>query len=142
MRTSASTKAAKPAAKQDQDVVMIHSATDDGGYRVIRQRDNQLEVGTMHTLKDGQPIHGEVVSLTPRPEAPFVCDVKVEVPSPVHATDGAASAENTNKLRAMPEPMRLKNGPAQVASDTYRRGWDDIWGNASRSTSRKNTTLN
>ena len=59
-------------------------------------------------LVEGRPITGEVVSLRPRSDAPFVFDVKTELEPP----KSHAGAE----------------GPSQVATDSYREGWDKIWG--------------
>ena len=54
------------------------------------------------------------MSLQPRKEFPLLCDVKVELP--------AKAAE--------PEPARpSRSGPAQVATDRYRKNWDTIWKN-------------
>lgn len=95
------------------DIALIHGRTPDGaGLRIIRKRDDRVELGAVHPLKHGAPITGEVVSLTPRPESPLVCDVKVEVPARARSSDVA-------------EPAR--HGPAQVATDRYRENWDRIW---------------
>ncbi len=59
------------------DIALIHGKTADGDLRIIRKRDDQLELGMVRPLKQGTPITGEVVSLTPRPEFPLLCDVKV-----------------------------------------------------------------
>jgi len=61
---------------------------------------------------EGKPIEGEVVSLTQRPEAPLLFDVKSELPDP--------------RARA------TEDGPAQVATDAYRKGWDAVWGRRRR----------
>ena len=95
------------------DVALIHGKTADGeGLRIVRKRKDRLEFGAVHPLKNGVPITGEVVTLTPRKEFPFLCDVTVEVPEAASTTDVAAPA--------------LK-GPAQVATDRYRENWDRIW---------------
>lgn len=99
----------------DEDVVLLHSPTEDGeGARVIRARQGRLEVGEVRPLKEGKAITGgEVVSLTPRADAPRVCDVKVQVrvPSPVGET------------KSLPH-----KGPARVTSGAYREGWDALFG--------------
>lgn len=105
---------AKPEAGK-KDVVLVHGVTPDGrGLEVIRQRDDQVETGALRPLEHGKPIQGEVVSLEPRKDFPLVCDVKVEVP--------ASSAPER-------EPRASRSGPAQVASDRYRKNWDTIWKN-------------
>ena len=95
------------------DVALIHGKTADGqGLRIIRRRDDRLEVGAVRPLKEGAPIAGEVVSLTPRPDFPLLCDVKVEYSAPAARSDQADSP---------------RHGPAQVATDQYRENWDRIW---------------
>jgi len=102
--------------RKGTDVALIHGKTAEGDLRIIRKRDDQLELGMVRPLKHGAPITGEVVSLTPRPEFPLLCDVKVELEAQRTAKDVA-------------EPAR--HGPAQVATDAYRQNWDRIWPNKS-----------
>ena len=103
----------KDAAPKGTDIALIHGKTADGeGLRILRKRDDRLEVGDLRPLKHGTPIVGEVVTLTPRPEFPQLCDVKVELPATAAASDVAAPA---------------RHGPAQVATDRYRENWDRIW---------------
>jgi len=95
------------------DVALIHGKTADGaGLRIIRRRDDRIELGAIRPLVEGAPIVGEVVSLTPRPQFPLLCDVKVELPASASPADVAAPA---------------RHGPAQVATDRYRENWDRIW---------------
>ena len=68
-------------------------------------------------MREGKPIDGEVISLKPRADYPFVCDVKVELADP---------------RRGNPD------GPAQVANDGYRRGWEAIWGGRPRRAEKVN----
>ena len=96
---------------ESTDVALIHARTADGeGLRVLRRRDDRLEVGDVRPLKQGKPIQGEVVSLKPRPEFPLLCDVKVELDA---AQPGGEKSSHA--------------GPAQVATDQYRRNWDRIF---------------
>jgi hypothetical protein len=97
---------------ETQDVALIVDKTEDNeGFHVLRRRgeDAPVEFGTVRPLKEGKPIDGEVVSLRPRKGAPLVCDVKTELAAPRRPTS---------------------DGPPQVATDSYRRGWDAIWGSA------------
>jgi hypothetical protein len=99
-------------APQGADIALIHGKTADGeGLRIIRQREDRLELGAVRPLKQGAPIVGEVVSLTPRPEFPLLCDVKVELEAPAAAKARAES----------------RHGPAQVATAAYRENWERIW---------------
>jgi hypothetical protein len=100
--------------RKGTDVALIHGKTAEGDLRIIRKRDDRLELGMVRPLTHGAPITGEVVSLTPRPEFPLLCDVKVELEAQRAAKDIAAPA---------------RHGPAQVATDAYRQNWDRIWPN-------------
>jgi hypothetical protein len=106
-------KGLKKAEPEGSDIALIHGKTADGeGLRIIRRRENRVELGAVRPLKEGAPIAGEVVTLTPRPDQPLLCDVKVEY---------APSAANSDA------PSASRHGPAQVATDSYRENWDRIW---------------
>jgi hypothetical protein len=94
-----------------EDVALVCGVSEDGqGLEIIRKRGERLETGTVRRLQSGKPIHGEVVRLRPRENTPLVCDVEVEVGPP----QGPALAANS--------------GPAQVATDNYRKNWEAIYG--------------
>lgn len=98
--------------KPPTDVALIHGRTPDGeGLRIIRRREDRIELGAARPLKEGMPIQGEVVTLTPRAESPLLCDVKVEFD---------ARPEAAREVRAA-------QGPPKVASEQYRTNWDLIW---------------
>jgi hypothetical protein len=108
-------------AKADHDVAVVCGISDDGqGIDIIRKRGERIETGTVRRLEQGKPIHGEVVRLRPREHSPLVCDVEVEVPAPAHAAPAITS------------------GPAQVATETYRKNWDAIYGRTSKPRSMLN----
>ena len=96
------------------DVAVVFGK-DENGTHILRRRseDAPVEAGVLRPLQSGKPIEGEVVSLSPRPEAPLLFDVKSELPSPYPAA-------------------RSTDGPAQVATDAYRKGWDAVWGRRRR----------
>jgi hypothetical protein len=99
-----------------RDVALVIDRTEDrGGYRILRRRhpDSEVELGTIRPLEEGRPIEGEVVSLRPREDVPFAYDVKTEL------------EVNAGGRRF------TEDGPAQIATDQYRRGWDAIWGQSS-----------
>jgi hypothetical protein len=98
-------------------------AKDEEGMHVLRRRseDGPIEAGVVRPLVEGRPITEEVVSLRSRSDAPFLFDVKTEL-------------EPTQPR----EPRPAGDGPSQVATDSYRKGWDTIFG-GKRATSR---TLN
>jgi len=104
------------AEKAAPDVAIVHGVTPDGeGLQILRARDNRLELGAIRPLREGAPISGEVVRLRPRENQPLVCDVDVEYKPP-----------DTTSDRQLPQAAQ-RTGPAQVASDEYRRNWDAIW---------------
>lgn len=101
------------ASKPPEDVVLVHSPTDDGkGARVLRLREERIEAGEVRPLEEGKPISGEVVKLKPRDESGRVCDVEVVLPGAKRE-----SSRPTSK------------GPAQIASSDYRDNWGRIFGN-------------
>jgi hypothetical protein len=91
--------------------VAVAVGKDEQGVHILRRRseDAAVEAGVVQPLAEGRPIRGEVISMRQRPETPLVFDVKTELPDP----NGEA---------------RTTSGPSQVATDSYRKGWDAIWG--------------
>jgi hypothetical protein len=126
-----------------EDVVLLHSPSESGdGIRVIRKRDDAIELGELRPVREGQPIHGEVVRLTQREESAllFDCEVLVQkpalpeakpaaaAPSAREASSGAKDASSgANEAKEPPRPLGHK-GPPRVTSDAYRGGWDAIFG--------------
>jgi hypothetical protein len=101
--------------KPFKDVAAV-CGKDERGLHILRRRaeDGPIEAGIVQPLEEGKPISGEVISMRRREDVPFLFDVTTEVTTP--------SAE---------QPA---TGPAQVATESYRRGWDAIWGRRQRST--------
>jgi hypothetical protein len=106
------------------DVVLLHSPSESGdGIRVVRKREETLELGELRPMREGQPIHGDVVRLTQREEHKLLFDCEVLVPAP-------HKEELPPKPTDVAEPRQLAHkGPARVTSDAYRGGWDVIFGN-------------
>ena len=92
--------------------VAIVCGKDEHGLHILRRRseDGPIEAAVLQPLAEGRPITGEVISMRPRQDFPFLFDTKTEIESPVAAT------------------ARATHGPAQVANSSYRSGWDAIWG--------------
>lgn len=109
------------------DVVFLHGPSESGeGVRVIRKRDDAIELGELRPLREGQPIHGEVVRLSQREEHALLFDCEVVMPAPQRAEKGAPPKEPSPEPRA---PRQLGHkGPPRVTSDAYRGGWDAIFG--------------
>jgi len=94
-----------------RDVVFVRGPSDDGqGVNIVRLREDRVETGELRAAKEGQPIHGELVKLEQRPEHERLYDVEVLAAAPT------------------PTPMGPRKGPAKVASEAYRDGWDQIFG--------------
>ncbi len=90
-----------------EDVAFLYSRSEDGrSYGVVRRRKEEIQVGTLQALEEGKPIHGEIVSLRPRPDSAVLFDVETE-----HAVTTARQA----------------SGPPKIATKEYREGWDSIW---------------
>jgi hypothetical protein len=99
------------------DIALVGGATEDGaGHKVLRLRPEGASLGEIRPLQEGHPIHGEVVQLKPRREAPAVCDVEVAVRAPAPPPSNPTEA---------PPP---RHGPAQVSTPTYRANWERIFG--------------
>jgi hypothetical protein len=86
---------------------------DERGLHILRRRseDAPVEAGVMEPLAEGRPITGEVISLKQRKDTPFLFDVKTVL----------EAQESSNETTS-------DGKPARVATDSYRKGWDAIWG--------------
>lgn len=95
--------------KRKQDVALLYAPTDDEkGARFLRVRKGELQAGEMRPLAHGQSLCGqELVRMRQRKELPMLFDVEV-----VHPAEA---------------PMRDTQGPAQVATDRYRRNWEETF---------------
>ena len=135
---------ARPKDRPD-DVVLIHGRTEDGkGLHVLRKKASEVSLGVVRPLEHGKAIRGELVSLSPRPDAPMVCDVQShgEVPSPLPSPQSIGSRGEGSNARALPSGARSEAGaeisaaspgPARVSTAKYRSGWDRMWGSRRRS---------
>jgi hypothetical protein len=91
-------------------VALLYAPTDDQkGARIIRAREGVLETGEVRPVSEGRALNGqELVRLRPHDKFPALCDVETLHP-----------AEKTD---------RTTNGPAQVATEDYRRNWEQTFG--------------
>ncbi|MEM8607880.1 MAG: hypothetical protein AAGF92_12285 [Myxococcota bacterium] len=105
-------KPEKKAADSSADVALVYGRSEDGkSLGVLRRRHDEIQVGTLRTLEQGKPIHGELVKLRKRDDSPLF-DVETQDAMPT-------SAETS--------------GPAKVSTPAYRAGWDSIWSEKSGS---------
>jgi hypothetical protein len=109
---------APPGTPPSGDIAFVWGKNADGVH-ILRRRDENapVEAGLLQPLVEGRPITGELISMRQREDMPFVFDVKSELPAP---------------------DSRSSGGPSQVATDSYRKGWDAIWGPRGRASSDRN----
>ena len=93
-----------------KDRALILGEVGNKGIAVLRQRGEgaPVEAGVVRNVREGEPIVGELVTLKPSDDGSRLCDVEVHVDNRPNA--------GTHK------------GPTRVASDSYRDGWDEIFG--------------
>ncbi|QQR88779.1 MAG: hypothetical protein IPJ88_11110 [Myxococcales bacterium] len=103
--------------KERVDQLLIHGRTEDGqGLKVLRRRDDIVEAGVAHPLREGQSIQGEVVRLKPHPDFPLLCDVEVE----------------------LADPKSMRKGPSKASTPRFRANWNTIWGKSKKTPSPLN----
>jgi hypothetical protein len=92
-----------------EDVALLYAPTEDGaGARFVRAHAGELQTGEVRPLAEGRSLCGqELVRMRPRSELPMLFDVEV-----IHPAERAG---------------RDTVGPAQVASEQYRRNWEDTF---------------
>ena len=95
--------------------IAVVCGKDAQGLHILRRRseDGPIEAAVAQPLTEGRPIRGEVISMRQREDVPFVFDVKTEL--------------DTSDVSESPTSPSI-DGPAQVATNSYRAGWDAIWG--------------
>ena len=102
------------------DVAFVWGKNADGVH-ILRRRDENapIEAGLLQPLVEGKPISGELISMKRREDMPFLYDVKSEMGAPESSSE------------------RSTGRPAQVATESYRKGWDAIWGGRRANASRR-----
>lgn len=107
----------------DHDVMLLHSPSDDGeGVRALRFRPGRLDFTELHPVADGQAVgDNELIKLTPKKEAPYLCDVNV--------------LYTPHENQSLPSTAHA--GPARVSSRAYRQNWDRVFGSTRAQTRKK-----
>jgi hypothetical protein len=109
-----------------RDVALIGGPTERGdGMQIVRLREGQVEVGEIRSAQEGKPILGESVRLHARADHPRLFDVEVVARGPLAGKprdDAAETATTTSSGE------KAAKGPAKVATEAYRTGWDAIFG--------------
>jgi hypothetical protein len=96
-----------------EDVVFVHGPVEEGdGVRVIRKRNDTIELGEIRPVQEGRPLQGDLVQLKPRKEHDRVFDVEVLM----------------SREEIADKASRAHAGPARVATRAYRQNWDAIFG--------------
>lgn len=113
-------KRARPVPK---DLALLHGPTEDGeGARVLRLKDGELYAGEVRPVRQGQPVNEqELVRLKPIEGRPALCEVEV--------------------LHQPKDDKPKSPGPARVATESYRRNWNAVFG-ASTKKVRPDYSLN
>ena len=101
-----------------RDIALLGGPTERGdGVTIVRLREGQVEVGELRAAEEGKPILGESVRLHRRAEHPRLVEVETLARGPL--APGA---------RATSGPTTTAKGPAKVATEAYRTGWESIFG--------------
>jgi hypothetical protein len=101
--------------KPPRDLAILQGPTEDGqGARVLRLKDGELSAGEVRPAREGEPIADrELVKLTPLQPGGPICEVEVLAGSPPRASDDLA---------------KPSQGPARVATESYRKNWSTVFG--------------
>lgn len=105
--------------KPPRDLAILQGPTPDGlGARVLRLKDGALSAGEVRPAREGEPLaHRELVKLTPLQAGAAICEVEV------------LAGPDTGPTSAQGKPSQ---GPARVASDSYRKNWSAVFGDKRR----------
>jgi hypothetical protein len=108
---------AKRSRKPPRDLAILQGPTEDGkGARVLRLKDGELSAGEIRPAREGEPLlDRELVRLTPVAEGTPVCEVQV-----LHAPPASAAGDSS---------IKASQGPARVATESYRKNWSAVFGN-------------
>ncbi len=120
--TSASTARETP-----RDLVFVESTTEHG-LAIVRLKsdaggDVQIEAGELRPIREGQPLHGEVLKLTPRIENARLFDAEVLMPAPLALSAGGPATSDAPSSKTLGH-----KGPARVTTEAFRTNWDGIFG--------------
>ena len=119
-RDAAPAPAGEASEARGHDVALVHGVTEDGaGLRLLRSRPDRLEQAVLRGVKEGQPLVGELVRLRPRKGSPLLWDVETLY-------------DQREQKKPAESPQAARSGPAQVATDTYRRNWDAVFRSRSK----------
>jgi hypothetical protein len=117
-RDAAPAPAGEASEARGHDVALVHGVTEDGaGLRVLRSRPDRLEQAVLRGVKEGQPLTGELVRLRPRKGSPLLWDVETLYDR--REEQGDSSEPRSSRAAG--------SGPAQVATDAYRRNWEAVF---------------
>ena len=105
-----------------RDIALLGGPTERGdGVTIVRLREGQVEVGELRAAEEGKPILGESVRLHRRAEHPRLVEVETLARGPL-------APEAREAASAPGSPRGAAKGPAKVATEAYRTGWESIFG--------------
>jgi hypothetical protein len=93
--------------KTNRDFIVLGPETPHGQACIRHRPDESIHVGVLRSVKEGVPIVAGAELVKVRPAGDGTYDVT--------SIYGGSSEESSN-------------GPAQVATDEYRDGWDRVFG--------------
>ncbi|MBM4363196.1 MAG: hypothetical protein FJ104_10985 [Deltaproteobacteria bacterium] len=126
-------------ASKRRDLFLVAGRERDGdGVVGLRAREDGVELGVARPLREGRPLgRGELVRLTPRAESPLLFDAETELDlgASGEGEPGAPGAgvrpgerrAEASARRGRSRSAAERGGPAQVATESYRRNWEAIW---------------
>jgi hypothetical protein len=79
---------------------------------VLKPGEDGIETAVLRPVEHGQTLTGDLVRLHPHKNLPMVAELETVLRHP----DSSLQAARSHK------------GPAMVASEAYRRGWDAVFG--------------
>ena len=117
--------------EKPRDVVLVNGQTEHG-VSILRLRDERIELGELRAVREGTPVYGELVKLSPRPDHPMLFDAETLVrgPEAPPRVDAPSVADEASPPRAV-APGAHK-GPPRVTSEAFRSGWDGVFGAKAR----------
>ncbi|MSP26554.1 MAG: hypothetical protein EXR75_15680 [Myxococcales bacterium] len=111
----------RPPKSPPRDLLFVGTTNENGDMRVLRQRQDQLEVGLIRPVVEGQALHGEVVRLAQRSEHARLFDVEV-------LYDGRRAGTERDERSGGAQLRATTDGPPQISSAAYRTNWQRVFG--------------
>lgn len=123
---------AETTTEKPRDVVLVNGQTEHG-LSVVRLRDERIEVGELRDVREGSPIYGELVKLSPRAEHPRMFDAEVIARGPEAQAQAPAAIVKTppalpERASGVEHDAGRHKGPPRVTTEAFREGWESVFG--------------